>query len=668
MGLLALSKKGNKAALALAFLCFSATFWSLELFLLTYLEDPRLLDTWFHLTRVGMFLIPPSLALLVSQLVRAPSKYFQRFVLIPGFSIALMQGALNNTLYPSTLRPAIGGYLPTVDWIYYSFIVNFTLCFIGSIVLSGLVYNSSPSRDKQRIKWLLIIVIVTSISGAFSLYLVAYDFYLSKFIGSFTNALFMLLLFYATVQHHLVDVRLAATMALSRIVLLTAFAGVYMGLGYSMQGFANDLGSLLVFALLLVLALELYPRAVRWLEPNTKRLLLASNYEYKEVASAIGADLKRCTNYNDLSKLLDYLFYRVIRVKSYHLYLVSPAADPKQVLARSVNGTKQEFGVSYESLQLLEPHLRSSSVIMVDEMQADIQQKMTTLSADCVLPMRRGSELQAIVVVGRSAVHSYYRYDDIRLMEWLTGELSQTLYRIFISDKLDSELAEAKKKLSMLSVMNLYHHDIKAPLSIIDGVVSNDLYDDEKRRSIILEQVAWGSQLITTMAQLLKADRKRRTSPIVLQKVLDDCSFVFKRSIKHLTVEHAGDFTVQADPDDLKILFINVIKNAVEAARPDSTFELAIKSWATQESVYVTLTDNGVGMTQEQLDGLWLNLESTKQGGNGIGLQAIKKIADEHGATIEVTSAPGKGSTFMFEFVRQDADLDALVDPETSLA
>lgn len=668
VGLLALSKKGNKATTALALVCISAGVWSIELFLLTYLQDPNTLDFWFHLARLGMFLIPPSLALLVSQLVRAQSSLFRRFIIYPGFILALVQFALNNTVYPSTLRPAIGGYLPAIDWIYYSFVFNFAFCFIGSILFASVAFQTAISRDKQRIKWLLITVAVTFLSASLSLYLMAYDFYLSKFISSTSNIIFMVLLFHATVRHHLLDIRLAITMALSRVVLLAILAGGYALINLSVPGLPSDAGALLAFSLLFLLALELYPTVLKWLEPNAKRLFWTGNYEYEEVVARAGAQLRQCTSYGDVTKLLDYIFRQVINVKSYQLFLLDPATDERDVRAVSINGVKVAVTMNRETL-MLEPQRHHSTAIMVDETQPGLKQQLTTLSASCFLPLQRHSQLEAMVLVGESLAGSYYRYDDIRLMEWLAEELPQALYRISAYQKLDGELAEAKKKLSMLGVMNLYHHDIKAPLSIIDGVVSNHLYDDEKRRSIILEQVAWGSRLIATMAQLLKTDRKRKTGPVVLQEVLDDCCFVFKRSMEHLTVEHSGAFTVEADADDLKILFINVIKNAVEASQPGSAVKLRIKSWVTpNNNAYVAITDNGVGMTPQQLDCLWLNLGSTKQGGNGIGLQAIKKIADEHNANIKVNSAPGKGTTFTFEFPCLESDSGVSAVPQNSLA
>eukprot|EP01025_Chloroclados_australasicus_P055172 TRINITY_DN66165_c0_g1_i1.p2 TRINITY_DN66165_c0_g1~~TRINITY_DN66165_c0_g1_i1.p2 ORF type:complete len:112 (-),score=12.16 TRINITY_DN66165_c0_g1_i1:23-358(-) len=62
------------------------------------------------------------------------------------------------------------------------------------------------------------------------------------------------------------------------------------------------------------------------------------------------------------------------------------------------------------------------------------------------------------------------------------------------------------------------------------------------------------------------------------------------------------------------------------------------------------MADTGLGMSQEFIDTLWDDNLSTKEHGSGIGLQAIKRIADEHLAEIEVKSEKGLGSEFVFKF------------------
>lgn len=650
IGLLALSRRGQKGVIALALVSFGACIWSVELFLLTYIEDKEVLDPWFHLTRLGMFVIPPSVALLVWQLVAPHSKYFKSLIVVPGFILAAILFFLNNSVMPSALKLTPTGYLPAVDPIYYGFAFCFLLCLVGSIAFTALVFRSAATRDKQRIQWLLITLGTSFICGLTSLFLVSYDFYLSKFIGGSTNIIFMLLLFYSTVAHHLMDFKLAISLAVSRVLLLVFFACLYFAMGPTLSSLSGTSGKFALLLALFMLMLELYPRILKWLEPNARRLLASQSYDYQKVVEEVRDNMRNCNDAAQLSQLLNYVFYNVLRVKEYHLCRIG-VQDPSSSATINLSNGSKSIQVSNELLALGAD--RPSPVVMADETGADFRAKLASLSAACFFPVFWQGQLQAIVLIGRPTSSSFYRYDDIRLMEWMVNELAQTLDRINMLEKLHQEMAEAKKKLSLLNVMNLYHHDIKAPLSIIDGVVSNDLYDEEKRRQVILEQVAWGSHLITTMAQLLKGGRKIKVESVSLENVLEDCARVFGRTIPNLQCNFGGVPEIQGDPEDLKILFINVLKNAYEATRSEAELKILVNTWGDTRRIYVAISDNGSGMSDVQLNKLWDGLESTKKGGNGIGLQTIKRIADEHGASVHVESAPESGTTFTFCFSLQ---------------
>jgi signal transduction histidine kinase len=97
-------------------------------------------------------------------------------------------------------------------------------------------------------------------------------------------------------------------------------------------------------------------------------------------------------------------------------------------------------------------------------------------------------------------------------------------------------------------------------------------------------------------------------------------------------------------------MFINLIKNAVESAKSGEVARVDIKVWRESEAVKVSVSDTGSGIDPEHLARLWEEPFTTKPQGNGIGLQAIKRIADEHHATVDVRSEAGKGTEFVFSF------------------
>jgi signal transduction histidine kinase len=101
---------------------------------------------------------------------------------------------------------------------------------------------------------------------------------------------------------------------------------------------------------------------------------------------------------------------------------------------------------------------------------------------------------------------------------------------------------------------------------------------------------------------------------------------------------------MKADFEKMKRVFVNLIRNAVDAMPKGGT--LTIKSARKSGNVIFTVSDTGMGMTKEVLEKLWTPLFTTKAKGMGFGLAICKRFVEAHGGTIAVESAPGKGATF----------------------
>lgn len=649
VGFLALSKRGNSAAKALALTAFSLGLWSMELFLLTVVKDLSTLTVWFHLTRWGMFFIPPSLALLTWRLIGGgTSRIFFLSVVLPCFVASSLLSIANLFFFPSTLVPAIGGFLPKIDSIFYLFAVNFLWCLSGAIIFGAVRFKRATHREKQRVRWLLIILLMILIAGLASIYLVKYSFYL-KLVGAVTNIVCISLLFYATVQNNLMDVRSAIGVAMARAAILAAIVWFYFYIIGLIGEKADSVGGAAVMVLFVVAVLELYPRILKWVVPGARKVLVKHGYEFEQVQEDTEKALHYAMNFPTMLEVLDHLFLKIIRVNNYKILLVRneiKSGDDSD-LERSVH---PPFAFIADNHPLVSYCAHQHNLIMADEVSEDLREEMDRQRAVSCFSVVSNKKVIALVFVGPSAGLSYYRYDDIRIFEWLGPELSQVLQRLIRLEQMQDQLGEAKKTLSMLGMMSHYHHDIKAPFAIIDGVLSNDIYDRDKQKNIVLEQVERGSRLIATMASILGGKRRRRVQACALDALIKDCLFVFETSIDNVEFISGEVPKVAGDAEDLKILFINLIKNATEARRGQEDLILTVKSWMKDMRICFSIQDNGVGMSEQQLATLWEQDYSTKEFGHGIGMQAIKRIADEHGAQIEVRSEVGKGTEFVVSF------------------
>lgn len=648
VGILAFSKKENPAAKALAFTAFSLGIWSLELYLLTVISNVSLLTILFHITRWGMFFIPSTFAFLTWRLVGSRSKKFKAFVVIPGFLVSAVLSLTNTLIFPSTLKEVDGGFLPSIDIIYYFFLANFVWCFVGSIGIVFASYNSSSYREKQRLKWLLITLFASFIGGSLGLYSMSTEFYLSRFIGSITNIAFVFLLFYATIQHNLMDFRFALSVGLSKAILLGFFIWLYFVVTTAVGDNSKSNEGIIILLFFVALILESYPRLLKIILPNAKKIIVKNSYDFDQVKAQTEVDLKNSISVPMMLEVLDHLFLKSIKIDGYKILMVQPSDN--QQAETYFRPAEKNFGfISFDD-SLVTFCGTQTQLIMTDEMPEALQCEIKRHNASLCFSVLSESKPLAIVLLGNPTSFSYYRYEDLKIFEWLQSELEQVLSRLIRLNHMQEQLGEAKKTLSMLSLMNHYHHDIKVPFAIIDGVLSNDIYDRDKQRDIVLEQVERGSKLIATMASILGGKHKRRIQPCSLESLIQDCLYLFEKSFDNVTYEFGAVPKINGDAEDLKILFINLIKNAAEARRENADLSLIVKSWEHDEKVFFSIQDSGTGMTEQQLANLWEPGFSAKKLGNGIGMQAVKRIINEHNAQIEVTSEPNKGSKFTLGF------------------
>lgn len=264
---------------------------------------------------------------------------------------------------------------------------------------------------------------------------------------------------------------------------------------------------------------------------------------------------------------------------------------------------------------------------------------------------------------------------------WENGEFIHT--RCFTRDI--SELKEAQRELQLYtkkleqSNKELEHfatiasHDLQAPLRKIqafsDMLKQSDGDTLSKEGKDYLERLCKSTQrmshLITDLLDLSRVTRRGKPFQKVdisqvLSGVLDELH-EYKRAVNgHV---EAGELcTVDADPDQIYLVLKNLIENGLkfhqEGIPPIVKISSSVEKNAGREYCQITVEDNGIGFKDEYKDKIFeifQRLHGTDAySGTGMGLALVKKITERHEGSIEVTSTPGEGSTFIIRLpVRQ---------------
>lgn len=149
------------------------------------------------------------------------------------------------------------------------------------------------------------------------------------------------------------------------------------------------------------------------------------------------------------------------------------------------------------------------------------------------------------------------------------------------------------------------------------------------------------------------ATLKSEKSDVDLNQLIDDIvSFLSpQKKFREIKLTHnqlAELPRTRADMRQLQQLFYNIMNNAADALHANETSEksIAITTDVRESNVLVEIADNGVGIPEKLIEGMFSSRFTTKSGGHGFGLIVCKKVVENHKGTIEVESTEGHGTTF----------------------
>ncbi len=203
-------------------------------------------------------------------------------------------------------------------------------------------------------------------------------------------------------------------------------------------------------------------------------------------------------------------------------------------------------------------------------------------------------------------------------------------------------------------------HELRNPLGAIKNAAyylkgklkSSDLVRDprvEEFLEIMNEEIDTSNRIITDLMDFARVN-PAKLSPTRLETVIDNAlsRTDIKNNVYVSTEIHSPLPEVPADGDQLRRAFDNLIKNADEAMPHGG--RLTISAEVVDGSVELQFCDTGQGISHVDLAKIFDPLFTTKARGIGMGLAIVKQIIERHKGTIDVSSEPGKGTTFTVKF------------------
>ncbi|PLR97739.1 hypothetical protein CVD19_08445 [Bacillus sp. T33-2] len=224
-----------------------------------------------------------------------------------------------------------------------------------------------------------------------------------------------------------------------------------------------------------------------------------------------------------------------------------------------------------------------------------------------------------------------------------------------ITEKLEME--EQLRKSDTLNILGQLAagiaHEIRNPMTALKGFIQLLSNNMGKENPMYFHVISTELQRIDSIINEFLIMAK----PQALKFIETDISKIMKETADFLTAQavlHNVQFrtcfepdlpSVRCEPNQLKKVFINIIKNAIEVMSKGGFVTISINK-TDDGRIHIAIQDEGSGIPEDKVKRLGEPFYTTKEHGTGLGLMVSFKIIEEHNGKIEVESGVGIGTVF----------------------
>jgi two-component system sensor histidine kinase PilS (NtrC family) len=228
-----------------------------------------------------------------------------------------------------------------------------------------------------------------------------------------------------------------------------------------------------------------------------------------------------------------------------------------------------------------------------------------------------------------------------------------------------SEHVKRMEKMASLGEMAAgLAHEIKNPLASLSGSIQllreENRYDPERDNlmCIVLRETDRLTSLVSDFLLFAKPPAGKRESIRLDEAIIDILELFQKNSAiqENLTIERRliPDIFVEVDPVHLRQILWNLLLNGAEAIERGGQITVQMVNQKNRW-IQIVLTDNGAGISAENIDAIFDPFYTTKHSGTGLGLSIVYRILEYYGSRLDVESTEGQGTSVHFRLRRLTA-------------
>jgi signal transduction histidine kinase len=208
-------------------------------------------------------------------------------------------------------------------------------------------------------------------------------------------------------------------------------------------------------------------------------------------------------------------------------------------------------------------------------------------------------------------------------------------------------------------------HDLRSPIANLEGLLlvlkkrlEDKLGDSEREMMALMEQsVGRLKKAIKELSEIAKIQkesqqpREELSIRQVLREVSQDIAALISESSAQVVLDMHVE-TIHYPAKHLRSILYNLLSNALKYRCPSRKPVITITTRSQDDGVHLTVSDNGLGLSENQVSKLFFMFKRlhTHVEGTGVGLYMVKRIVENYGGRIWVESKPNVGTTFHLYF------------------
>jgi two-component system phosphate regulon sensor histidine kinase PhoR len=212
-------------------------------------------------------------------------------------------------------------------------------------------------------------------------------------------------------------------------------------------------------------------------------------------------------------------------------------------------------------------------------------------------------------------------------------------------------------------------HELRSPLSVIAGYLETLYHDpalDQELQAPVGEMRRQAARMTSIIQDLLALSKLEESDEIVGADYIDVSALlavlrkdVLARAVhpRDVRIKIESTAMLRGDEPEIHSAFSNLVDNAAKYTPAEGSIEM--RWWVDTEGAHFSVTDTGIGIPPEHIPRLTERFyrvdagRSRATGGSGLGLAIVKHVLQRHGATLDIESTQGAGSTFTVHFPPQ---------------